>query len=788
MTALQRKAARDLWHLRGQALAIAFVIAGGIATLVMAQSTYQSLEGTRARFYADYALADVWASAKRAPNTLAARLAAIAGVQTVETRLAAAATLSVAGFGEPVRAQVLSLPKFGGQPLLNRLYLRSGRLPDPEAARETLVSEAFAAAHGLRPGDRIVATIYGHRQELDIVGIAISPEFVYQIQPGSTFPDFLRFGILWMNTRALEAALDMTGAFNSVTMRLRRGADAAAVLAAVDGILARYGGLGAYGRKDQLSNRFLSEELRQLATMARLFPMIFLGVAAFLLNVVMARLIGLQRDQIAILKAFGYPGRAIALHYLQIALLIAAVGGAIGVGAGAWLGHLLAGIYRDFYRFPFLDYRLSTLAFATGLGVAFVSAAIGAVQSSLSSARLPPAEAMRPPAPERYRPALFERLGLRRFLSQPGRMVLRYLERRPLKALLSVVGLALAGAIMMVGRFQGDALELMIDTQLRVAQHQDLGVDFIEPAGRAAAFELRALPGVRVAEPIRSVAVRLRYANYSYRTGITGLSAGASLRRPVDAAGRPIVAPAHGLLLTNYLSDLLHVGIGDRVQVEVLEGRQARVEVPVAGFVNEYIGAQGYMDLDAMNALFGDGDVISGALLALDPADPAALYFQLDRRPRVAGVSSREAQIRNFYTTMGNSMLFFTFIAGLLGAVINFGVVYNSARIALSERGRELASLRVLGFTQGEVSRILLGELGLMVAVSIPLGFAAGWGLSWVMASGFESDLFRVPVTLRTATYAFAAATMLASTVVSAGIVRRRIAHLDLIGVLKTRE
>ncbi|HSE12518.1 MAG TPA: ABC transporter permease, partial [Rudaea sp.] len=417
MSALQTKALRDLRHLRGQALAIAFVIAGGIATLVMSQSTYQSLEGTRARFYGDYALADVWASAKRAPNPLAERIAAIPGVQAVQTRLMASATLAVANFDEPVRAQVLSLPKYGGQPLLNKLYLRSGRLPDPEAMRETLVSEAFAEAHRLRPGDHLEATIYGHRQRLDIVGVAISPEFVYQIQPGATFPDFLRFGILWMNTRALEAALDMTDAFNSATLRLRPGADTAAVLDTLDAILARYGGLGAYGRKDQLSNRFLSEELRQLATMARLFPTIFLGVAAFLLNVVLARLIGLQRDQIAILKAFGYANRSIALHYVQIALLIAGAGAVLGVAGGAWLGSVLASVYRDFYRFPFLDYRLSALALATGVAVAFAAAAVGALQSALSSARLPPAEAMRPPAPERYRPALFERMGLRGVLS-----------------------------------------------------------------------------------------------------------------------------------------------------------------------------------------------------------------------------------------------------------------------------------------------------------------------------------------------------------------------------------
>ncbi|MGA9335280.1 MAG: ABC transporter permease, partial [Rudaea sp.] len=336
--------------------------------------------------------------------------------------------------------------------------------------------------------------------------------------------------------------------------------------------------------------------------------------------------------------------------------------------------------------------------------------------------------------------------------------------------------------------FQGDALEVMIDTQLRVAQHQDLSVDFIEPASRQAVDELRALPSVRRAEPVRSVSVRMRFANYTYRTGILGLSGDSTLRQPFDMAGRPIVAPAHGILLTDYLGKLLHIGVGDRLQVDVLEGRQVHVEVPVAGFVTEYIGAQGYMNLDALNRLLGDGDVISGALLALDPGDRAPLYDKLDERPRVAGVSSREAQIQNFYDTMGESLLFFTFIAGTLGAVINFGVVYNSARVALSERGRELASLRVLGFTQGEVSRILFGELGLLVAISIPIGFAAGWGLSWVMASGFESDLFRIPVTLRRATFAFAAVTMVVSTLLSALLVRRRLRRLDLIGVLKTRE
>jgi putative ABC transport system permease protein len=788
VNALSRKALRDLWHLRGQALAIALVIAAGIANLVMAQSTYESLQETREHFYREYAFADVFASAKRVPQTVSARIADIPGVQTVQTRLLAGGNLHLAGFGEPVRAQILSLPKDGGQALLNRLYLRAGRLPLADGHQEAVIGEAFASAHGLQPGDSVDATIYGHRQRLDIVGIAISPEFVYQIQPGATFPDYERFAIVWINQRVLESALDMQGAFNSVALRLRPGINPAAVIDDVDRLLSRYGGLGAYARKDQLSNHFLSEELRQLQTMAKLFPIIFLSVAAFLLSVVMTRLIDTQRDQIAILKAFGYSGFEIGRHFLLIVGAIALIGTGLGIGGGAWLGSLLAGVYKEFYRFPFLDYHLSALSISTGVIVAFIASFIGATRAIVKSVRLPPAEAMRPPAPGRFHASLLERMGLMRFLSQPNRMILRNLERRPWKAGLSVVGLALACAIMMVGRFQENAINRMIDVQLRVAAHQDVSVDFIEASGRATLSELRALPDVREVEPVRAVPVRLRHANYSFRTGMSGLARDASLRRPVDARLQPIVAPASGVLLTDYLQRILHVEIGDLLEIDVLQGHQAHIEAAVAGFVHEYIGAQAYMDLDAMNRILGDGDVVSGALLAIDGQAGADLFARLDRRPRIAGFSERKADIRSFYKTMGESLLVFTFISMLLGGVINFGVVYNSARIALSERGRELASLRVLGFTRSEIGHILLGELFTLVAASIPLGCAAGWLLCWIMAQGLQSDLFRVPLVLLPSTFAFAILTMAGSTMISAVIIRRRISRLDLVAVLKTRE
>jgi putative ABC transport system permease protein len=358
--AIHRKALRDLWHMRGQALAIALVIASGIAMLVMSRATLDSLVDTRDRLYADYRFADLWAQVQRAPESLAGRIAQLPGVAEVETRLIAGAKLEVPGFGEPVEAVVQSLPD-QGEPVQNRLYLRAGRALTPHADDELLVSDSFAQAHRLVPGDRLRVTLRGRTQWFTVVGTAVSPEHVYQIKPGAMFPDYQRYAIVWMGRRAMAAALDMNGAFNQITARLAPGASEADTLAAVDQVLARAGSRGAHGRMDQLSYRFLYEEFRQLGTMTRVFPAIFLGVAAFLLNVVFTRLVGAQRDQVAILKAFGYRTADVVLHYALIVSLIGLAGSALGVAAGAWLGTQLAQMYQLYFRFPFLHYQISAL-------------------------------------------------------------------------------------------------------------------------------------------------------------------------------------------------------------------------------------------------------------------------------------------------------------------------------------------------------------------------------------------------------------------------------------------
>ncbi len=305
LRALDRKALRDLWHLRSQALAISLILGSGVAMYVTMRSTMESLGLTRSTYYERYRFADVFASVKRAPRSLGPRIAAIPGVSRVEMRILAEVTLDIEGLAEPASGRLISIPERAVSHL-NDLYLREGRYVEPGREDEVLVSEAFAEAHGFQPGDTVSAVINGRRRHLIMVGIALSPEFVYSVRPGDFFPDDKRFGIFWMGESPLADAYDMEGAFNDLSLSLMAGASADDVIERLDLLIAPYGGLGAYPRADQVSNWYLSEEFDQLRANATVVPAIFLGVAAFLLNVVLARLIGTQRDQIGALKAFGY--------------------------------------------------------------------------------------------------------------------------------------------------------------------------------------------------------------------------------------------------------------------------------------------------------------------------------------------------------------------------------------------------------------------------------------------------------------------------------------------------
>ena len=787
MTALHTKLLRDLWRTRGQLLTVALVVACGIATYVTMRGSYEAIANARQEYYGQYRFADVFAALKRAPNSLEVSIAAIPGVSTVQTRIVFEVTLDVPGLQEPALGRLVSIPERGA-PTLNDLCIRRGRYLEPGQRDEVLVSEAFARANGLDVGASVGAVINGRREPLRIVGIALSPEYVYEIRGAEVFPDNKRFGVFWMSREALGPAFNMEGGFNDVSLSLAPGTSEAEVISRLDNLLEPYGGLGAYGRFDQISNRFLSDEIVQDRITGIFIPTIFLGVAAFLIHVVLSRMVHTQRAAIGLLKAFGFSNTSVGFHYLGFALAAVLLGTLLGVPLGIWMGRGMANLYQDFFRFPELRFVPTLSMIASAIAISGGAACFGALSALRSVVALPPAEAMRPEAPARFRPGLAERLGLQRFVPLSGRMILRNLERRPWKAVLSILGLAFAGAILIVGFYFYDAIDYLVRVEFQTAARDDVGITFNEPHGSSARYSVERLPGVLRAEPFRAVAARLRFEHRSRRIGILGLTDDRDLRRIVDQDSRVIDLPSEGIVLSGSLARTLGVSPGDTLTIEVLEGERPVRSMIVEGTVEDLIGTSAYMDIHALNRLMREGETISGAYLSVDSLTAPKLYSFLKRTPAVSGVNVREALLQSFRDTIARSLSIST--GALIGfaCVIAFGIVYNGALIALSERAHELASLRVLGFTRMEIGWMLLGEQAFLAGVSIPLGFFLGYAICGLLVYSMQSELYRMPLVISSRTYAFACITVTLASTISGLVIAQKLRNLDLVAVLKARE
>ena len=787
ISSLDRKLARDIWKIKGQALAIMAVIACGIATFVMSLSTLSSLELTRATYYNRYRFAHVFTHLKRAPETLKARIQDLPGVSQVQTRIVMDVTLDVDGLAEPAVGRLISIPD-RKTTSLNDIYLRSGRYIDPTRAGEVLVGESFAIAHKLQLGDSITAVINGSKQDLTVVGVALSPEYVLQFKPGELLPDPERFGVFWMGETQLASAFDMDGAFNDVTLSVMRGANIDEVVRLLDDLTEPYGGTGAYDREEQNSHRYLSDEIQQLKGMARVAPTIFLSVAAFLLNVVLSRVIKTQREQIAALKAFGYSKWEVGLHYLKLTLAIVLVGTILGTIVGTRFGLALTSLYTEFYKFPVFEYVMPLYVIVAAVSIGFGAAVIGVQASVRAAISLPPAEAMRPEPPAKYQKTWMERSGLGVLLSPASRMVWRNIERRPLKAAMSSLGIAMALAVLILGSFTTDALYYLINFQFRLAQRQDVMVTFVEPVVGGVKREIQKLPGVMQADFFRSVPSRLRHEHRQRRVGIMGLDGSSQLFRLLDDQERQVALPVEGLMLNTKLAELLQAELGDEITIEVLEGQRGTYHIPVTALATELGGLNAYMHVDALHRMLQEGNHVSGAFLKVEAPMTDELYSQLKETPTVAGVSVKTAALKSFHETIVNNLGTIRSFNIFFATIIAVGVVYNSARISLAERSRELATLRVIGFSKAEVSTILLGELAILTLAALPIGMLIGYGLAYQMSLGLDTEVYRIPLVVNPSTYATAALVVIIAAVGSGLLVRRGLGQLDLVGVLKTKE
>lgn len=787
LTPLDLKLFRDLGRMKGQIVAVSLVMACGLAMMIMTRSIVLTLESTRDAYYQRYRLADVFASLKRAPLSLAERVAEIPGVAAVDARVVVDATLDLVGMTEPATAHLVSIPK-GRPQTLNQVFIRQGRLPLPDERRQAVVSESFALANKLQIGDSLVAIINGHRDIIIICGLGLSPEFVFEARPGQTLPDNKRYGVFWMNYESIAVPYDLDGAFNDLCVDLSPGAKSGPVMAEIDRLLLGYGAQGAYTRREHNSAQRLDDELRVVRALSVAYPVVFLSVAAFMVNAVLARLVRLQREQIAQLKALGYSSWQVGRHYLNYALVIVVLGTLIGGVVGRWMGGGLVSIYDLFFRFPALNFRMDYSALGIALVVSTVASFFGVISVVWMAVKLPPAEAMRPEPPADFKPSMLERMGLTRGSSPALRMALRNIERRPVQALFTVFGLALATGLMVLPGSMADSIDYMLTYQWNDVQRQDVVAFFAEPSSGDALHNLEQLPGVQRAEPVRAIQARLHYGHHSRKIAVTGLPRDADLNRLLDAQRRLIVLPEEGIVMSAQLGKILGASIGDVVQVEALEGRRETVGVPIRGFMEDFAGISAFMDINALHRLMHEGDTVSGAYMTVDQARWSDFMRAVKDTPRIAITLVKQDQLDSFRSTTGQSIGILRKLYLVLAIVVAFGVVYNSARIALSERSRDLATLRVVGFTQREVAGVLLGELLLLICTAIPAGLLFGKGLATFIIAKVSTETIRMPLVISLHTYTMAVLVVAAASCASFLVVSRMLRKLDMVGVLKARD
>lgn len=785
MRAIDRKLWRDLGQLRGQVLTICLVVAAGISGFIAMQTAYRSLLTSRETYYEHYRFGDVFAAARRAPEHIAGQLREIAGVAVAYTRVVENIRIPLGDAAQAASGHIVSLPDHGS-PALNAVLVREGRLPDPTRHDEALLLESFAEAQGISAGDRLPVVINGALRQVVVTGLAMSPEYVFAFggnvltfKPGA-------FAVLWMPHSAVAPAFDMDGAFNDVVLKLQPGASRPATLDAVDRLLAPYGGFGAYGRDTHPSDHFVTSELGGLKVTVTIIPLIFLGVAAFLVNVVLGRLVELQRGQIATLKAVGYGNLTVGLHYLKLVAIIVSLGAALGIGVGAMLGDGLMELYRPYFRFPDLEAHFEASVIFVAVSISLFAAVVGAFISVRQIASMPPAEAMRPAAPPTYTRTLFDSIG-GLLVGTLGQMVLREMRRRPGRLMVSVIGISMAVAIMIIGNVAADAMGTMLELQFERAMGEDLTVVLTDPLPSRIEGELGALAGVTHVEGIRSVPVRMRAGALTRDTVIDGLPDQGRLRKLLNRQGNPVDLPLSGLTISAVLAQRLHVRSGDALSLELLEGDRRAIPATLAATVDDMMGMQGYMRRSELERLLQEDPMVSTALLSVAAASLHDVQRRLQQMPAVAAVESPKESMKNFTETQGGTMLAMSLVMAFFAAIIAVGIVYNNARVTLSMRSRDLASMRVIGFSRAEISSVLLGELATHVLLALPLGMWLGT-LAGGALLAVDPENYRMPAVVSASTYVSAALVTIGAALVSGLLVRRKLDRLDLIGVLKTRE
>ncbi len=792
MSALNRKLSRELRQNKALLAAITSIMALGVMAFIYMRSIYFNLSMTQQEYYAQCNMADFSIELKKVPLAELAPIEQLPGVVSIRPRIQFFITVDLPRSEGPLNGLVLSMPD-DRTPIINEILLRRGSYFTPQRDNEVIVNDAFARKQGLHPGQSIHLLVNGRSQEFFIVGTAISSEFVYLVGPGSILPDPEHFGVFYIKQRYAEDIFDFAGAANQVLGRLspqlRDQPDE--LLTRMETILDSYGVLSTTPRRDQASNRYLTNEIRGLGVFASIMPTIFLTVAAAVLNVLMSRIIEQQRTIIGTLKAIGYSDRQVFWHYLKFGGLIGVAGAVVGWLLGYYMGNLVTSLYQQFYEFPDLRNRIYPDVYLAGLAISLGCATLGTWHGARTALRLHPAQAMRPKPPATAHAILLERIRwFWRKLSFGWRMGLRNVFRNRLRTAVGLMAAALGAALMVTGFMMQEAMHFLVRFQYEQVNRSDIDLYFKDEQGFPAYTEALGLIGVDYAEPVLEVPCTFRHGHRHKKGAVVGLRRDARLTLPRLNDGSKVAIPVTGLLLTRKMASILAVEVGDTLRMQPIKGLRREVLVPVAEIIDSYVGLAVYAEFGYLNQLIGEESAVSSVQLQVDPRPEVrrALNRSLKEFASLQAVNARSDTVHNFRETLIKTQSIFINLLVLFAGVIFFGSVLNASMIGLAERQREVATLRVLGYGDWQIGALFLRESMLVTMTGTFVGLFLGYALGCYLGRVYDTELFRFPVVLTPGVLGWTLLLAVAFGLAAHAIVQRSIGHTNWLDAMKSAE
>jgi putative ABC transport system permease protein len=792
MSVLNRKLGRDLLGHVWSLLPVIAVIAVGTGLYIGLATSHRILVASQADYYNKYRFADFWVHVKKAPLTEAEKVARLPGIAAIDTRVVFDVILDLPGVAKPISGRLISMPERGFEEAINGICLVRGSGFSHDRDEEVILGEAFAQEHLLEPGDRISLILNRKRESFVIAGTAISPEYVYMVRgQGDILPDPKHFGILYVKEDYAREVLDFKDAFNELTGLLVPGydRDVDILLDRIDRMLDPYGVLSTTPRSRQASHRFLSDEIRGLRVTSTILPVIFLGVAAMVLNILLRRMAERQRVIIGTLKSLGYSDRSVLLHFIGFGVVVGLIGGVAGVLVGVATTGAMIEMYKSFFQFPSFTMKTYPDVLLIGVAISVAFSTVGAARGVWRVLKLEPAEAMRPAPPEKGGAVFLERFPfLWKRLSFRSHIAIRSLVRNYKRSLGGVLATGLSAAIIFMTLAMYDATFFLVDYQYEQVLHSDADIGMRDDKSIAALYEARALPGVDYAEPLLSLVCDLTNGRYSRRMAITGLPREHRLTTPRQADYSPIDIPPSGLAMSSKLAEILHLKLGDHVQLTPVRGRRETVSVPVNSIVESFLGLECYADLEYLSRIVDEAKAVNAVQLAVNPAKLDELFREIKELPNAQGLSLRADAKANIDETLTEVMASSLGLTILFAGLLAFGTMLNSSLIEIGDRTRDISTFRVLGYKPLQVAGVFFRQNLIISALGLAAAYPFGYAMNVLLMEFYDTELYRMPVVIRPSSIIGTALSAALFVLITQYFVYRTIRRLDWVEGLKVKE